>query len=65
MTHVRGPTRFFHSLSHHGGRISVLLFLIVTGYLAAGLLHVAWGERIALDALPVLLFLLGSRVGGH
>jgi hypothetical protein len=54
----------FRSISHHGGRISVLLFLIITGYLATAFLHVTWGERVAQDALPVLLFLLGSGSGG-
>jgi hypothetical protein len=50
-----------HSLDHPGGRILVLLFLVVIGCIAA-LFHIAWADHISLGALPVLLFLLGSAV---
>ena len=50
-----------HSISHPGGRILVLLFLVVIGCIAA-FFHIAWADHISLGALPVLLFLLGSAV---
>ena len=62
MNHLRGPTgSFLHSLDHPGGRILVLLLLVVIGCIAA-LFHITWADHISLGALPVLLFLLGGMV---
>jgi len=62
VNHLRGPTgSLLHSLDHPGGRILVLLFLVVIGCVAA-LFHIAWADHISLGALPVLLFLLGGMV---
>jgi hypothetical protein len=38
----------------------VLLLLVMIGCLSSFFLHFQWGDRIALEALPALLYVLGS-----
>ncbi len=60
MNHLRGPTgSFLDHIAHPGGRILVLLLLIITGCVAAQF-HIASADHISLGALSVLLYLLGG-----
>jgi hypothetical protein len=46
VNYLRGPTgSLLHSLDHPGGRILVLLFLVVIGCVAA-LFHIAWADSL-------------------